>query len=118
MKLLLSNSLVIALGAIFFLTGCTDAAKPLKVEQMPDAPLPQMQSAGVDAHGHEDSAERIGIEEAKKDFDAGSAVFIDTRDPRAFAQEHIAGAINIPETEVDQRLNTIPKGKKLIAYCS
>jgi len=118
MKLQSNNFLALALGTVFFLTGCTDAAKPLKVEKMPDAPLPQAQSPGVDAHGHEDSAERISIEEAKKDFDAGSAVFIDTRDPRSFAQEHIAGAINIPETEIDQRFNTIPQGKKLIAYCS
>lgn len=111
------NSLsVFALGAALFLTGCTDAAKPLKVEKVPEQQAPQ--GAGVDAHGHEDSAERINIEEAKKEFDAGNVVFIDTRDPRAFAEEHILGAINIPETEADARLNTIPKGKKLIAYCS
>jgi hypothetical protein len=113
------NSLtVFALGTVLLLTGCSDSAKPVKVERMPDAPLPQTQSGNVDAHGHEDNAERISIEEAKKEFDAGNAVFIDTRDPRAFAAEHILGAINIPENEIDQRLNTIPKGKKLIAYCS
>lgn len=113
----INSMMVLVLGSALLLTGCTDAAKPLKVERLPDQPLPQ-QSEGVDAHGHEDSAERISIEEAKKEFDAGNAVFLDTRDPRAFAVEHIAGAINIPETEVDQRFNTIPKGKKLIAYCS
>jgi hypothetical protein len=108
---------VLTLGAVAFLTGCTDAAKPLKVEKLPDQPLPQ-QAAGVDAHGHEDTAERISVMDAKADFDAGTAVFIDTRDPRSFALEHIAGAINIPENEVDLRFNTIPQGKKLIAYCS
>jgi PBP1b-binding outer membrane lipoprotein LpoB len=112
----LNSILVLVIGSVLFLTGCTDAAKPLKVEKVPDQPAPQ--AKGVDAHGHEDSAERISIEDAKKEFDAGTAAFLDTRDPRSFAMEHIAGAINIPETEIDQRLNTIPKGKKLIAYCS
>lgn len=107
---------VFAVGTALFLTGCSDAAKPVKVEKVPQQPAAQ--GSGVDAHGHEDTAERISIEEAKKEFDAGNAVFIDTRDPRAFAQEHIIGAINIPENEIDLRFNTIPKGKKLIAYCS
>lgn len=112
----LNSISILAIGCALLITGCSDAAKPVKVEKVPQSS--SSQNSRVDAHGHEDSAERISVEEAKKDFDAGDAVFLDTRDPRAFAQEHILGAINIPETEVDARFNTIPKGKKLIAYCS
>ena len=61
---------------------------------------------------------RISLEEAKALHDAGSAVFIDTHSPSVFAEEHIAGAINIPVSEGVPDINKIPKGKKIIAYCS
>lgn len=49
----------------------------------------------TDAHGHADDAPRISLEDAKKDFDAGNAVFVDTRGEAAYKNEHIKGAINI-----------------------
>ena len=61
---------------------------------------------------------RISLEEAKALHDAGTAVFIDTHSPSVFAEEHIAGAINIPVSEGVPDVNKIPKGKKIIAYCS
>lgn len=72
----------------------------------------------VDAHGHEDNAPRISLAEAKKEFDAGNAVFVDTRTEAAFNQERIKGAINIPAEAAATRAGEVPKGKKIIAYCS
>lgn len=61
---------------------------------------------------------RISAEEAKKDYDAGNAVFVDSRGQAAFDVEHLPEAIVIaygaPETEFDK----LPKGKKIIIYCS
>jgi rhodanese-related sulfurtransferase len=31
---------------------------------------------------------------------------------------HIAGAISLPEAEIPTRGSSLPKGKKLITYCS
>ena len=60
---------------------------------------------------------RISVGDAKKDVDAGNAVIVDSRASTAYDQEHIAGAINIPfGTKVD--IASIPKGKKIIVYCS
>ncbi len=61
---------------------------------------------------------RIKIEDAKKDVDSGKAVIIDARPEAAFKGEHIAGAINIPFGEQDKFMDRVPKGKKLIIYCS
>jgi len=61
---------------------------------------------------------RIGIEEAKKDVDAGKAIIIDARPEAAYKAEHIAGAINIPFGEQDKMMDKLPKGKRLIIYCS
>lgn len=60
---------------------------------------------------------RITAEEAKKDFDAGTAVFVDTRSEYAYNLERIKGAINIPMDKFEARYTEIPIGKKIIAYC-
>lgn len=64
------------------------------------------------------SVDRISLADAKADFDAGKAVFIDTHSEQAFAAEHIAGSINVPSNKLNEKINAIPKGKKIIAYCS
>ncbi|MFT3744261.1 MAG: rhodanese-like domain-containing protein [Pyrinomonadaceae bacterium] len=62
---------------------------------------------------------RISAEEAKKDLDAGNAVFVDSRGQAAFDVEHLPGAIVIPyQPGVEQSYDTLPKGKKIIVYCS
>jgi predicted sulfurtransferase len=65
-----------------------------------------------------DDAPRISLADAKKDFDAGNAVFVDTRAAVAYQQEHVKGAINIPMEAVETRYKEIPTDKKIIAYCS
>lgn len=65
-----------------------------------------------------DSAPRISLADAKKDFDAGNVVFVDTRAEATFKQEHIKGAINVPAEAMETRYKEIPTGKKIIAYCS
>ena len=65
-----------------------------------------------------DKAPRISIEEAKRDLDAGIAVFIDTHPKDQFEQEHIPGAINLQVNTIKQNLDKVPRDKKLIVYCS
>jgi hypothetical protein len=66
--------------------------------------------------GHD--APRISLADAKKDFDNKTAVFIDTHPANQFELEHIPGAINVQANTIKQNLDKIPKGKKIIAYCS
>ena len=61
---------------------------------------------------------RISLEEAKKDYDNGTAVIIDSRGDAAFKQEHVKGALNIPLGSPESHFSAIPKGKKIIVYCS
>ena len=65
-----------------------------------------------------EEAPRISLADAKKDFDAGSALFIDTRAESSYKNEHIKGAINIPADAFQTRYAEVPKDKKVIAYCS
>lgn len=126
MRFILSIAAVVAIGS-GILTGCNNAGAPKPVETTktnavntakPTNTTNANSSQKVDAHGHVDDAERITLADAKKTFDAGNAVFIDTRDEASFKQEHIKGALNIPMNLLNERFGTIPKGKKVIAYCS
>jgi hypothetical protein len=106
---------------------CNNAAGPIAVKGEPakpqsQTPAPKAESSTpapkVDSHGHADEAPRINLADAKKDFDAGTAVFVDTRDATSFQTLRIKGAINVSLQSVDTRWQEIPKGKKIIAYCS
>jgi 3-mercaptopyruvate sulfurtransferase SseA len=72
----------------------------------------------TDEHGHADDAPRITLADAKKDFDAGTAVFVDTRADAAYKNERIKGAINLTMGDVEARYKELPTNKKIIAYCS
>jgi Rhodanese-like domain len=65
-----------------------------------------------------DSAPRITLADAKKAFDEGNVVFVDTRAEVSYKQEHLKGAINVPAEAMETRYKEIPTGKKIIAYCS
>ena len=113
----MNRLLLFLIVAVVFAAACNNAARPpvivnKVVEATPPAPA-------VDSHGHAtDTAPRISLADAKKDFDSGTAVFLDTHAPDQYAQRHIKGSINIPANQLDAYFNKIPKGKKIIAYCS
>lgn len=71
--------------------------------------------------GREDQntdAPRIPLADAKKDFDAGTAMFIDSRGAESYKAEHVKGAVNITFADLPAKTANIAKGKKIIVYCS
>lgn len=117
---------ILAIAMISLLAGCEAAkttANKTVASNSGNAAGPANTSnaaapAKVDEHGHEDNAPRITIEEAKKDFDAGNVVFVDTRAESQYKAEHIKGAISLPIETAEARWKELPKDKKIIAYCS
>lgn len=67
---------------------------------------------------NEQAVPRISVEDAKKEIDAGRAVFIDSRGQTAFDAEHLPGAIVLPYENGQPKFDALPKGKKIIVYCS
>jgi hypothetical protein len=106
--------------AAVLVASCNDAAKPPVAVKSTPTPSTATPPVNLDSHGHAEGSDapRISLAEAKKDFDAGTAVFIDTHAPEQYAQQHIPGSINVPANNMEPHLNKIPKGKKIIAYCS
>lgn len=44
-------------------------------------------------------------------------VLVDVRNRDGYREEHIPGAISIPEETLQNRLNELPKDKDIIVYC-
>ena len=62
----------------------------------------------------------ISRDRAQMYFEAGTALFVDARHEFDYKLGHIRGAINIPLRMYETKkatLDTIPKGRLLVAYC-
>jgi predicted sulfurtransferase len=101
MRYYISLIAIMVIGISIF-TACQSTAKT--------NPAPPAQSV--------DGVPRISLADAKKAFDDGNAIFVDTRAEVQFNQEHVKGAINIPAEAFQTRYAEVPKDKKIITYCS
>ena len=129
MRFILSVSAACAL-ALGVLTACTNTNTSLNAGNSTNSNMTVAKNTSdtknttvtnapkTDEHGHETADARITLADAKKDFDAGNVVFVDTRAAFQYEAERIKGAINVPAEAVAQEYTKIPKGKKIIAYCS
>jgi 3-mercaptopyruvate sulfurtransferase SseA len=63
---------------------------------------------------------RITAEEAKAAVDSGKAIIIDVRATESFLENHIAGAVSIPLTQIEGNPNrvTFDKTQWIITYCT
>ena len=50
--------------------------------------------------------------------DLADSLLVDVREPEFFIKETIEGAINIPTSQMRERLNEIPESKKVILFCN
>lgn len=65
-----------------------------------------------------DNVRRVTVAELRDLIDQGKAVAVDVRGDEAYKQEHIKGALNVPENQVRARAEELPKDKLLAFYCS
>ena len=59
---------------------------------------------------------RVSLENAKAAYELGSAVFIDVRSAREYAQSHIPGALSIPLAELSERISELDHKAWIITY--
>lgn len=121
MKKILSLSAFLAI-ALFIGAGCQTASTANSTadngnksnQPKNDAPKADAPKTGEPT----DNAPRITLADAKKEFDAGSAVFVDTRAEAAYKNERIKGAVNLVANAPEEEYKKLPTDKKIIAYCS
>jgi hydroxyacylglutathione hydrolase len=66
----------------------------------------------------QDNVRRVTIAELRDMLDQGKAVVIDVRGDSMYNVEHIKGALNISEAQLNARAGELPKDKLIVLYCS
>jgi 3-mercaptopyruvate sulfurtransferase SseA len=62
---------------------------------------------------------RIAPSVLKERLDAGESVLIvDARSSDAYAERHIAGAISVPLSDLEARLDELPRDQEIVFYCT
>ena len=61
---------------------------------------------------------RTGLSDAKRAYDAGSAVFLDVRTQPEYAQSRIPGSKNIPLDELPERLGELNPEDRFLTICT
>jgi rhodanese-related sulfurtransferase len=66
---------------------------------------------------HRDELEPVPAQEVLSRARKGLVTVLDVRPPEEFAAGHVPGAVNIPVRELEKRLEELPKGREVVAYC-
>ena len=64
-----------------------------------------------------DALEAVPFAALKQRMADGLVTLLDVRPPDEFADAHVPGALNIPLAELRSRLDEIPSGVDVVAYC-
>lgn len=80
------------------------------------APITAVPSSGP--IGDRSTVARMAAEDLRQKVNSGQVTLIDVRGADAFATGHIPGAINIPFASMEGMVDTIPKGKQIVTYCT
>jgi len=67
--------------------------------------------------GDRDELEAISADELRARLEEGTVVLLDVRPACEFEAGHIPGARSMPIDELDARLDEIPAGSEVVAYC-
>lgn len=67
--------------------------------------------------GDRDEFEAISADELRARLEEGTVVLLDVRPTREFEADHIPGARSIQIDELEARLDEIPEGSEVVAYC-
>jgi len=61
---------------------------------------------------------RISVKETQRKLAAGDILLVDVRSKTSYDNQHIAGAVSIPEEEVGARLGELPLDQEIVLYCT
>jgi 3-mercaptopyruvate sulfurtransferase SseA len=111
---LLNSLAVVVLAAAALIAGCSNN------NQTANSPVKGNSNAPVTARNNTppDNVRRVTIAELRDMLDQGKAVVVDVRGDASYNQEHIKGALDIPEAQLLARASELPKDKLIVFYCS
>jgi rhodanese-related sulfurtransferase len=61
----------------------------------------------------------VSSRDAKALLDKNKAIFLlDVRTPQEYSQARLAGSVLIPVSELERRINEVPKNRPVLVYCA
>jgi hypothetical protein len=104
------GAMIIGLGAVIFLILSNNSPSTVGNNNTPPA-----------ATANADAPPRMAIGDFKALYDdpAKRPLVVDVRPVASYAEGHIAGAVSMPEADIDTYVssNQVPKDKMVVAYC-
>jgi len=96
-----------------------DAAAGLwrTLRQFAERELPEIDRIVTTYARSRESLEPIGLDELRRRLGEGDIVLLDVRPALEFEAGHIPGARSIPVDELPERLDELPAGQEIAAYC-
>jgi hypothetical protein len=61
---------------------------------------------------------RASLEDTFQKLSQGQVLVVDVRGKPSYDAGHIAGAISVPEVELDTRLDELPRDQEIVLYCT
>ncbi len=89
-----------------------DAIQDLAMEQVAEA-----RQLVADYLGPKDPLEGVTPTDLARRIPQGEVSLIDVRPPEEFAAGHLAGAVNVPLSELENYLEQLPPDREVITYC-
>lgn len=103
---------------VFYQLSGTDVSDLMvRAREVAAAHLPDVTAARDAYLGDGDGIETVGRDELLRRAIAGEVTVLDVRPQNEYAAGHVPGAINIPIGELAERLDELPPGVEIVAYC-
>ena len=71
----------------------------------------------ADYLGDRSGLEQVGRQELERRLDDDALVVWDVRPPAEYLAGHLPGAVSVPPAEIRRRLDDVPDGADVVAYC-
>jgi rhodanese-related sulfurtransferase len=79
--------------------------------------LPEVERIDRELAAEGTRAKGVGRDEIRALLKRGDALLIDVRPAAEYAHGHLPGAISIPYEELAQKLDELPRDKRIVTYC-
>ncbi|BBN58493.1 ArsR/SmtB family transcription factor [Hydrogenovibrio marinus] len=87
------------------------------LRQTAETHIAEMDRLLLDLDANEIFSKQMSRQELLGRLDEKNFVIVDVRPEKEFAQGHIKGAINVSPDQINEAVETLPKGKVVVAYC-
>lgn len=89
----------------------------LAIRQLAESRVAEVRRIREDYFAARDSLESVTVDELLGRVARGEVTLVDVRPPNEHRAAHVAGAVSIPITELEDRIDELPRDGAIVAYC-